>query len=196
MDVKTQETYSEVYSVLNMLGDKYIKRLPTSLFNMIVEEKKQDYNPVYDSKKNLEEQNIKRESISMIALFHLNYWCDSEEEKKQLNALFKSNYDKKQTELREKYNPDNIFNNKEQQVINNIDQTFDEIDEIDRISKEESIKAEERVIEFEKRKEMEEQILSQKRALIDYNSFPWYKKAFTKVKIFLLNIFKGKKNIA
>ena len=53
MDVKTQETYSEVYSVLNMLGDKYIKRLPTSLFNMIVKEKKQDYNPVYDSKKNL-----------------------------------------------------------------------------------------------------------------------------------------------
>ena len=116
MDVKTQETYSEVYSVLNMLGDKYIKRLPTSLFNMIVKEKKQDYNPVYDSKKNLEEQNIKRESISMIALFHLNYWCDSEEEKKQLNALFKNNYDKKQTELREKYNPDNIFKKEEPKI--------------------------------------------------------------------------------
>lgn len=113
MDIKTQEMYSEVYSVLNMLGDKYIKKLPTSLFNMIVEEKKQDYNPIYDSKKKLEEQNIKRESISMIALFHLNYWCDSEEEKKQLNTLFKSNYDKKQEEMREKYNPDNIFKKEE-----------------------------------------------------------------------------------
>ena len=52
----------------------------------------------------------------MIALFHLNYWCDSEEEKKQLNALFKNNYDKKQTELREKYNPDNIFKKEEPKI--------------------------------------------------------------------------------
>lgn len=119
MDIKTQEIYSEVYSVLNMLGDNYIKKLPTSLFNMIVEEKKQDYNPIYNSKKNLEEQNIKRESISMIALFHLNYWCDSEEEKKQLNELFKNNYDKKQADMREKYNPDNIFK-KEPEIENDV----------------------------------------------------------------------------
>ncbi len=109
MDVQTQEIYSEVYSILNLLGKSYIKKLPVSLFNMIKEEKRQDYNPKYDSKINLEQQNLKRETLSMIALFHLNYWCNSDEEKNELKTLFKTNEEKHQAEIREKYNPDNLF---------------------------------------------------------------------------------------
>lgn len=109
MNVQIQEIYSEVYSILNLLGESYIKKLPISLFNMIKEEKRQDYNPKYDSKINLEQQNIKRETLSMIALFHLNYWCNSDEEKKELKTLFKTNEEKHQAEIREKYNPDNLF---------------------------------------------------------------------------------------
>ena len=109
MNVQTQEIYSEVYSILNLLGESYIKKLPVSLFNMIKEEKRQDYNPKYDSKINLEQQNIKRETLSMIALFHLNYWCNSDEEKNELKTLFKNNEEKYQAEIREKYNPDNLF---------------------------------------------------------------------------------------
>ena len=109
MNVQTQEIYSEVYSILNLLGESYIKKLPVSLFNMIKEEKMQDYSPEYDSKINLKQQNIKRETLSMIALFHLNYWCDSDEEKNELKTLFKTNEEKHQAEIREKYNPDNLF---------------------------------------------------------------------------------------
>lgn len=109
MNVQTQEMYSEVYSILNLLGESYIKKLPISLFNMIREEKRQDYNPKYDSKINLEQQNVKRETLSMIALFHLNYWCNSEDEKNKLKTLFKTNEEKYQEEIREKYNPDNLF---------------------------------------------------------------------------------------
>ena len=36
----------------------------------------------------------------MIALFHLNYWCNSQEEKQELNDLFKENEIKYQPELR------------------------------------------------------------------------------------------------
>lgn len=109
MNVQTQEIYSEVYNILNLLGENYIQKLPVSLFNMIKEEKRQDYNPKYDSKINLEQQNIKRETLSMIALFHLNYWCNSDEEKNELKTLFKTNEEKYQAEIREKYNPDNLF---------------------------------------------------------------------------------------
>ena len=109
MNVQTQEIYSEVYSILNLLGESYIKKLPVSLFNMIKEEKRQDYNPKYDSKINLEQQSIKRETLSMIALFHLNYWCNSDEEKNELKTLFKTNEEKHQAEIKEKYNPNNLF---------------------------------------------------------------------------------------
>ena len=109
MNVQTQEIYSEVYSILNLLGESYIKKLPVSLFNMIKEEKRQDYNPKYDAEINLEQQSIKRETLSIIALFHLNYWCNSDEEKNELKTLFKTNEEKHQAEIREKYNPDNLF---------------------------------------------------------------------------------------
>ena len=42
-------------------------------------------------------------------MFHLNYWCNSQEEKEELKELFKENEIKYQAEVREKYNPDNIF---------------------------------------------------------------------------------------
>ena len=84
---------------------------------MIEEEKSSTYNPLYREDKSLNEQNIKRESLSMIALFHLNYWCNSNEEKEQLKQLFKNNEEKHQAEIREKYNPDNLFKNRKQETI-------------------------------------------------------------------------------
>ena len=115
MNLDTQEMYSEVYSILNLLGNNYIAKLPKSLFKMIEEEKSSTYNPQYSEDKSLNEQNIKRESLSMIALFHLNYWCNSNEEKEQLKQLFKNNEEKHQAEIREKYNPDNLFKNRKQE---------------------------------------------------------------------------------
>lgn len=112
MDIKTKETYSEVYSILNMLGENYITKIPSKLYQMIKEEKSNEYNPQYDFTIALEQQNIKKEALSMIALFHLNYWCNSEAEKRELRDLLKENEIKYQSELREKYNPDNIFKNR------------------------------------------------------------------------------------
>lgn len=111
MNVGTQ------YSILNLLGSSYITKLPKSLFKMIEEEKSSTYNPQYSEDQSLSEQNIKRESLSMIALFHLNYWCNSDEEKEQLKQLFKNNEEKHQAEIREKYNPDNLFKNNKQETI-------------------------------------------------------------------------------
>ena len=121
MDIRTKEIYSEVNSVLNMLGNSYINKLPRSLYNMVVSEKLDTYNPTYDGTIALDRQNIKRESISMIALFHLNYWCENEDEKNELRQLFKENEDKYQAELREKYNPDNLFKNRTSDTIQEIE---------------------------------------------------------------------------
>lgn len=122
MNINTKEMYSEVYGVLDMLGENYISKLPSSLYNMIKEEKLETYNPNYDATISLDKQNLKRETLSMIALFHLNYWCDSEEEKNKLKELFKSNEEKHQLEIREKYNPDNIFkkHNQVKEIKDNI----------------------------------------------------------------------------
>ena len=48
----------------------------------------------------------------MIALFHLNYWCDTEE-KQELKNLFKRNDEKNFALKRMKYNLSNILQNQD-----------------------------------------------------------------------------------
>ena len=62
---------------------------------MIEEEKSSTYNPQYREDQSLNEQNIKRESLSMIALFHLNYWCNSDEEKRTIKTIISKNNEEK-----------------------------------------------------------------------------------------------------
>lgn len=89
MEQQLKHTYSEVYSLLQMLGDNFINKLPKHLYTLIEEEKSEEYNPIYSFDLKLEEQKIKKESLSMIALFHLTFWCESVEEREELNELFK-----------------------------------------------------------------------------------------------------------
>ncbi len=117
MNIKTKEIYSEVYQVLNLLGNDYIDKLPTSLINMLKEKREINYNPQYTDDIPLNEQNIKKETMSIIVLLYLNYWCKDENEKLEVKNILKNNEDKYQAELREKYNPDNLF--KDRIRINN-----------------------------------------------------------------------------
>ena len=100
MDKTVKDIYSEVYAILNMLGKEYIDKLPKDIYNIIKEEKSSEYNPVYATTVALDRQVVKKESISIIAFLHLNYWCD-EEEKIKLRELFDENEYKYQEELKQ-----------------------------------------------------------------------------------------------
>ena len=109
MDNKEKQIYSEVYSILNLLGKSYIDRLPNKLYEMIKEQRDLNYTPSYNLDLKFDKQNIKRETLSMIALFHLNYWCDTQEEKDKLQKLFNKNEQKYQTYIKENYDVNNAF---------------------------------------------------------------------------------------
>jgi len=63
----------------------------------------------------LEEQNLREETISILAYLKLNCFCDNEE-KKQFVKMLNENERKYQEELKEKYNPDTLFVNKVSKV--------------------------------------------------------------------------------
>ncbi len=86
-----EKIYSEVYAVLHMLGNKYIEKVPHGLMEIIENRRDITYNPIYVSSVSIEEQGISRDSLSMIALIHLNYWCDSELEKSELKKVLSIN---------------------------------------------------------------------------------------------------------
>ena len=116
MMITNAKVYSEVYGVLNAVDEEYIRKVPKKMIDLIIKNKDNSMNFEYDLKKRLNEQNISREALSMIALIHLNYWCENEQEKAELNRIFKENAIKNEEERRLKYSPDNIFKNKKEAV--------------------------------------------------------------------------------
>lgn len=79
------------------------------MLKAIEENRLEGYNPIYNFKESLLEQNVKKETIAMLTLFELNCWIDNEEEKAELKAMLKNISEKKSKEMREKYSSANIF---------------------------------------------------------------------------------------
>ena len=106
------KAYSEVYEIINLLEEEYSNRIPKKVLDFFDEVRDKNYKPIIDVNKPLKEQNIERDAIILIAILDLNYWCDSEEEKKKLLDIFNRNTEiknQKNKELEEKYNLDNLF---------------------------------------------------------------------------------------
>lgn len=120
--------YAEIDEILNLLEDKYREKVPEKVRTFFKEEKMVDYKPTIDVNTPLIQQNLKRETIVLLAILNINYWCENEEERQFfLNELAKNEEEKKR--LEEKYNPDNLFKNK-----NNNDVSPDKIVEPQNIS--------------------------------------------------------------
>ena len=70
--------YTEVDTILSLMDEKYINKIPKNLRGIFKEEKSFDYKPNIDPKKSLNEQNLQRETLVILAILRLNYWFESE----------------------------------------------------------------------------------------------------------------------
>lgn len=73
--------YTEVNEILRLMEEEYVQKVPQKIRDFFKEEKSDEYKPVIDVEKPLTEQNIKRETLVLLAVLNLNYWCENEEEK-------------------------------------------------------------------------------------------------------------------
>ena len=112
MNTKTKEVYSEVYQVLNLLGNDYINELPIDLVNMLRNNRKLDYNPIYIDTVSLSEQNIKKETLSIIVLLYLKYWCIDENEKMEIKNILEKNEEKYKEKFKDMHDFDSFLKNK------------------------------------------------------------------------------------
>lgn len=112
MEETKVKTLSEIHCLLNYFPKMYVDKIPPKLFNLINHFSNSKYFIDVDTEKPLEEQNISEETKNMLIVFKYNYWSN-EEEKREIIKQLNENEKKYQEELREKYNPDNLFKNKD-----------------------------------------------------------------------------------
>ena len=104
------EASAEINEILKYLPKEEVEKIPSKLREFFKEVSSKDYVTNINPNMPLDKQQIKEKTKDIIALIYRNYWC-SEEERKELDQKLIENDRKFEEELREKYNPDNIFKN-------------------------------------------------------------------------------------
>ena len=102
--------YSEIYEILNLMEEEDKERVPQEVRDFFEEQRMKEYKPKIRTDIPLTEQNLKRETVVLLTILVINYWCDSEEEKQSFIDELEKN-EKIKMELQE-YNPDNLFKNR------------------------------------------------------------------------------------
>lgn len=124
MNIQTRQAYSEVDKFLELIGEEMKNKIPLRLRNFFKREMDNNYIPTINTHIPIKEQNLKRKTIAIISGLNLQYWC-REERKQELLEIYSNNEKKYQKELCEKYNPDDIFKNRNRIIPEEI-QTFEE----------------------------------------------------------------------
>ena len=84
MENNLLKAYSEVDKILSFMEIRYVEKVPKKMREMFKNEKLQDYEPNIDKNIPLEEQQLERKTLAILAMLNLNYWCENEEEKEEL----------------------------------------------------------------------------------------------------------------
>ena len=121
---QTRQAYSEIEEFLNLLDENTRNEIPNKLREYFNREKDNNYYKGINPNIPLKEQNLKRETLALIALLNLQYWCKDENEKERLKRIYANNESQYQEELREKYNPDNLFKKDDNQ--NQVEERIEE----------------------------------------------------------------------
>lgn len=109
LDTEIKKAYSEVYEILKMVDKEYFDRIPKKFVEFLEREKDNNYIPNINENIPLEEQKLLNDTINILAMIKLDYWCSSEEERSELLKLLNENEKKHRENINEKYNPENIF---------------------------------------------------------------------------------------
>lgn len=109
------KAYVQILEIIKHMGDEYINKIPKKLMDFFEENKDKNYTFKLAEQKENTEQIFSKETLGLLAMIESKYWA-TPEEKEILDKALAENEKKYQAEMREKYNPDNVFKNKETKV--------------------------------------------------------------------------------
>ena len=127
MENSLSKAYTEILLILSYMEQKYVDMIPKKLLELFNTEKDKNYQPNINPNISLAEQNLQRKTLALLAMLNLNYWCKDENEKKELLKMYYENDKKIEAEMRERHDPDKLFNNKKEEKNNEVNQKNTEL---------------------------------------------------------------------
>lgn len=108
-------SFSEVYEIILHMDKELVKKIPEKFINFIKQNKKDNYITNIDYTKSINKQELQRGTRVILSIIYRDYLCD-DEKKKELMQNDSIELRKIEEELRGKYNIDNLFKKKNNQL--------------------------------------------------------------------------------
>lgn len=99
---------SEVIEILNHTDKEIVEKIPQKFIEFLFENEDNDYKPNIDFYDEQWEKSIQEDTQAILAMIYRDYIVSEDEKIKLLNEEQEEKL-KQERELREKYNPDNLF---------------------------------------------------------------------------------------
>ena len=107
--------YKEVIEVLKYTKREDVNKIPKYRILLWKTNMKKDYDFKIDTTKTLEEQNLSKEAKAIIANIFKKYWA-TDYQRERIEAKEKYDIAQIEKEKYQKYNPDDIFKNRKQDI--------------------------------------------------------------------------------
>lgn len=112
-----REAFEEIYEIFSLMPKELLDKIPTKFYEMIKEERDTSY--FSNIQEPLEKQKLKNETIIILGLIYRDFLC-SPDEKKRLQEKDAKEFQEVEKaleeEIREKYNPNDIFKNRNKTI--------------------------------------------------------------------------------
>ena len=109
ISIKTRQAYAEIDSFLELLNEEQKNQVPQKLREFFKREKAQEYKKIIYPDIPIKDQNFSKETLGLIALLNLEYWCKDEQEKQRLEKIYEKNEKNYQNNLNQQFNYTTLF---------------------------------------------------------------------------------------
>ena len=108
----TKESYSEVYEIINFLGDEYKNKIPKRLYDFINNNREKKYKPdfSFNNIESLNEKSISRKAVAIIAFLNSHYWSEDQVKIDKLEQIYIDDQNRFKDEVIEDYDDELLCN--------------------------------------------------------------------------------------
>lgn len=111
------KAYREVVTILSYVPEEDLQKIPREKIDFYINNMDKNYEYKIDEDKEFEEQEMSEITKAVLANIFRDYWA-TPYQKERIEAKEKYDLEKLEEEKKEKYNPDNIFKNRQHVEIN------------------------------------------------------------------------------
>ena len=113
------KSYTQILEIIKYLPKEEYQMIPKSEIEFFENNKDVNYSFSFNPAISFKEQDISKETYSLIVLLFINFFA-SDIQKQKIDNILIRNEEKYQEELRKKYNPDDIFCKKKSIDVQNV----------------------------------------------------------------------------